>query len=145
MYLVRSTYVSTISEGFSLDDIENILETACKNNKASKVTGVLCFSKGIFLQSLEGSRQSVNQVLQKIMGDSRHHDMILLDYREIPEREFDEWSMGYVPESSLTSSVTLKYTADGEFNPYMMSGEGINQFITTLKKTVPTINGERTH
>jgi hypothetical protein len=143
MYLVRSTYVSTISEGFGLDDIKNILETARKNNKATKVTGVLCFSKGIFLQCLEGSRKNVNQLLQKIIADPRHHCMILLDYREITEREFDEWSMGYVPESSLTSAVNLKYFADGEFNPYVMSSSGINQLVMTLKQTVPTINGER--
>lgn len=145
MYLVRSTYVSTIGEGFSLEDIENILETAVKHNKINKVTGVLCFSKCLFLQCLEGSRKSVNQTLQKIMADSRHHDFTLLDYREIAEREFDEWSMGYVPESSLTAAVNLKYSADGEFNPYGMSSNTINQFMMTLKNTVPTINGERTH
>ena len=34
-----------------------------------------------------------------------------------------QWSMGYMPQKSLTDSLNLKYSATPNFDPYEMSGE----------------------
>lgn len=140
MYLVRLVYVSTISEGFSSNDIEDILEIARTKNKAKNITGLLCFSRNIFLQCLEGSRSNVNEAYHRILNDPRHMKIIMLDYKEIIEREFGEWSMGYIPESCLTAPVNLKYSGNDLFNPYEMSGESTQRLMVELKNTVPTIS-----
>jgi len=138
MFLVRLVYTSTISENFHHNDITGILETAREQNKKNNVTGLLCFNRKLFLQCLEGSRTNVNQTYHRILNDPRHSDIIMLDYREISEREFDTWSMGYVPESSLSAPVNLKYSGTPDFSPYDMSGESAHKLLFALKDSVPT-------
>ncbi|MBD3670640.1 MAG: BLUF domain-containing protein [Gammaproteobacteria bacterium] len=139
MYLVRLIYVSKIANGFGADDIEHILDTARTKNKADNITGLLCFGSDIFLQCLEGSRAKVNAAYHRILNDSRHEDIVMLDYQEIIEREFSEWSMGYVPESSLTAPLNLKYSGNNVFDPYKMTGESTQRLLIELKSTIPTI------
>ena len=49
--------------------------------RGSGVTGVLCFSEGIFLQVLEGGRSAVNQLYNRIAADTRHTQVELLQLR----------------------------------------------------------------
>lgn len=51
---------------------------------------MLCFSNEYFLQCLEGSRTAVNNTYQQILNDKRHHNVIMLNYTQIPEREFEK-------------------------------------------------------
>jgi len=140
MYLVRLIYASKITEGFSQQDITNILETARHQNNKHNLTGLLCFSHNLFLQCLEGPRTEVNVTYQRILNDPRHSNIILLDYDEIVEREFDQWSMGYIPESSLTAPLNLKYSGTPTFDPYKMTGESVLRLLLALKNSVPTHN-----
>lgn len=63
----------------------------------------------------------------------------MLDNKEIMTREFDKWQMGYIPESSLTKPINLKYSGNPEFDPYEMSGESAHQLMLALRDSVPTI------
>ncbi|MFB0980262.1 MAG: BLUF domain-containing protein [Alteromonadaceae bacterium] len=58
-----------------------------------------------------------------MLNDKRHSDITMLNYSEIVKREFEQWSMGYMPQKSLTDSLNLKYSATPNFDPYEMSGE----------------------
>jgi hypothetical protein len=97
---------------------------------------MLCFSNEYFLQCLEGSRTAVNNTYQQILNDKRHHNVIMLNYTQIPEREFETWSMGYVPQSQLTELLNLKYSGNIDFNPFKMSGESAHLLILTLKTSI---------
>jgi hypothetical protein len=140
MFLTRLVYASTISDNFNCDDIESILAAARKHNNRNKVTGMLCFNRKYFLQCLEGSRTKVNETYHNILNDNRHSHIVLLDYKEIPMREFSHWSMGYLPESSLTAHTNLKYSGKGEFMPYEMSGESAHQMMLELKELAPVVS-----
>lgn len=133
MFLTRLVYASSITEDFNCDDIENILSCARKHNTKNNVTGMLCFNRKYFLQCLEGSRTNVNNAYHKILNDKRHSRIVLLDYKEITKREFSNWSMGYMPESSLTAPTSLKFSGKNEFSPYEMSGESAHQMMLELK------------
>lgn len=63
----------------------------------------------------------------------------MLDYKEIITREFDQWKMGYMPESSLTAPLNLKFSGTPEFEPYDKSGESAHQLMLQLRDTVPTV------
>lgn len=139
MFLIRLVYTSTISEGFDTGEIEKILESARVNNAKNSVTGLLCFDRNLFLQCLEGSRTAVNQTYHKILNDPRHSRIIMLDYKEIIQREFSQWTMGYIPQSSLTKPINIQFSGTPEFNPYEMSGESAHQLMLTLKDVVPNI------
>lgn len=139
MFMTRIIYTSTVTDKFKPNDIEDILTTARKYNDKNAITGLLVFNSKTFLQCLEGSRIDVNSTYNRILSDPRHRDVILLDYRDIDEREFDTWSMGYVPSSSLTTDVNIKYSATRNFNPYHMSGKSVHGLLLSLKDAVPTI------
>ncbi|AUL73997.1 blue light sensor protein [Pseudoalteromonas sp. 13-15] len=136
MFLVRLIYASKISDGFGPKDIENILQSARTYNVKTHVTGMLCFSNEYFLQCLEGSRTAVNNTYQQILNDKRHHNVIMLNYTQIPEREFEKWSMGYVPQSRVTQSLNLKFSGSVDFNPFKMSGESAHLLMLALKGSI---------
>ncbi|WP_038172633.1 BLUF domain-containing protein [Vibrio pacinii] len=140
MFLTRLVYASTIEQGFDLSTVEEIISSARKHNSALDVTGMLCFDRHYFLQCLEGSRTNVNAVYQRILNDKRHSSIIMLDYREVSARDFSHWSMGYIPSSSLTAPLYLRYSGASEFNPYHMSGESAYQLLLDLKNALPTIS-----
>lgn len=139
MYLVRLIYASSVTEAFKPGDIENILESARLRNVQDNVTGMLCFNQNYFLQCLEGSRTSVNGVYHRILNDPRHTKPVLLDYQEILTREFTDWAMGYISESSLTAPLNLKFSGTPFFEPYSMSGESCHQMMLELREGVPVL------
>ena len=136
MFLVRLIYASKITDGFGPKDIENILQSARTYNVKTHVTGMLCFSNKYFLQCLDGSRTAVNNTYQQILNDKRHHNVIMLNYTQIPEREFEKWSMGYVPQSRVTQSLSLKFSGSVDFNPFKMSGESAHLLMVALKGSI---------
>ncbi|RSD31661.1 BLUF domain-containing protein [Vibrio pectenicida] len=139
MFLVKLVYTSSISEGVTESDIQHILDTARKNNVATDVTGVLLFNRNYFLQCLEGSRTQVSKVYHQIINDNRHDNIVLLDYSEISEREFADWSMGYIPEMATTRPLTLKYSGSSSFEPYKMSGSSAHKLLSSLTKVVTVV------
>jgi hypothetical protein len=120
--LVRLMYASRAADSVNSDDLAAILKKSKTNNPPIGVTGVLCFSDGIFLQVLEGGRSPVSGLYNKIAGDPRHHDVVLLSYEEVHERSFAGWSMGQVNLSRLNPALLLKYSERPELDPYAVSG-----------------------
>ena len=139
MFLVRLVYVSQVTDSVTEDDVQQILGSARKNNAELEVTGLLCFNRKYFLQCLEGSREKVNNIYHKICNDKRHNHLVLLDYQAIDRREFGDWTMGYVPDISLTENLNLKYSSSKVFSPYQMSGQACHDLLMELSLTVPVI------
>ena len=121
--LVRLMYASRAANSVNPDDLAAILKKSKTNNPPIGVTGVLCFSDGIFLQVLEGGRSPVSGLYNKSACDPRHHDVVLLSYEEISERSFAGWSMGQVNLSRLNPALLLKYSERPELDPYAVSGQ----------------------
>ena len=133
MFLVRLIYASKVTSQIKPDDIESILNKARLHNAKLGVTGLLCFNQNCFLQCLEGSRSAVNAVYQRIQKDPRHDQIVLLGYKEIIQREFTEWSMGYVPTTAAMKQTVLRYAGYDDFDPFKMSGESAQAFLLDLK------------
>jgi hypothetical protein len=115
-------YASRAAEGVNQDSLIGILRQSKDNNPALGVTGVLCFSQGIFLQVLEGGRSAVNRLYNRIATDPRHTQVELLSYEEIGERHFAGWSMGQVNMARLNPALLLKYSETATLDPYAVSG-----------------------
>jgi len=116
MYASRA--MSTVDQ----EELLAILRKSKANNPDVGVTGVLCFSEGIFLQVLEGGRSAVNKLYNRIATDPRHTAVELLCYEEIGERKFAGWSMGQVNMSRLNPGLLLKYSERPTLDPYAVSG-----------------------
>jgi len=121
--LVRLLYASRARDPITNETIAGILSQSRKNNPDTGVTGVLCVCHGgVFIQVLEGGRDEVNQLYSKVLQDSRHTDVTLLDYAEISERRFSGWRMGRVDLDKVNTAVVLKYSEKPRLDPFGMSG-----------------------
>ena len=120
--LVRLLYASRAAASLDDDALNTILKQCRANNPQLGVTGVLCFSGGLFMQVLEGGRAVVNRIYNGIAADPRHTDVVLLSYEEINERRFAGWSMGQVNLARLNPALLLKYSESEALDPYAMSG-----------------------
>jgi len=119
--LVRRMYASRATAAPADADLAAILKTSRDHNPAEGITGLLCFTDGVFVQVLEGGRDAVNARYHQIVQDRRHRDVILLSYEEITEREFPGWTMGHVNLHRLNPALVLKYSESGKLDPYAMS------------------------
>ena len=138
--LVRLLYASRAVPAIDQDELISILRKSKTNNPAIGVTGVLCFSEGIFLQALEGGRSSVNKLYQRIASDPRHTDVELLCYEEIGERRFAGWSMGQVNVSRLNPALLLKYSEKPTLDPYAVSGAVSMSLFAELMATASIVS-----
>jgi hypothetical protein len=120
--LVRLLYASRAAEPVPDGLIEALLQQARRNNTALGITGVLCHGADVFLQALEGGRDPVNALYNRIVVDRRHRQVTLLVYEEIFERRFAGWTMGQVNLSKVNSSTLLKYSERALIDPYSLSG-----------------------
>lgn len=134
MYLIRLIYASKTPVTLNHEDIEQITDASRDNNEASHITGVLCYSNNYFLQCIEGSRAKVNALYRKILKDKRHSEPAILQYEEISERDFMDWSMGYIPPSSISGEMVLRFSGEREFNPFSMNGECCHRLLKELWK-----------
>lgn len=141
--LVRLIYASTATEGVGMTEFKGILQQSQANNHRRDLTGVLAFNSKVFLQGLEGSREQINELYSRLMRDTRHHTVSILEFAEIEEREWAQWSMGFAAQSADNRALFLKYSGQSVFNPYAMSGSAVKKLLgelvgKSISMTVPT-------
>lgn len=136
MLLVRLLYLSRVAPGVGPDDIEGILQAAQRNNLRHHITGVLAFNGEFFLQALEGGRSQVNRLYQHILQDSRHEQPLLLQFGEVHQRLFSDWSMAYVPANRLTGQLLMRYGPTPEFSPDQCLAESSLALLVALCDTL---------
>ena len=124
--LVRLLYASRAAAAVDDDALAAILRQCRANNPALGVTGVLCFSGGLFMQVLEGGRSVVNRIYNGIVADPRHTDVVLLSYEEISERRFAGWSMGQVEPGAPEPGAAAEVFRDRGPRPLRAVGPGVD-------------------
>ena len=138
--LVRLLYASRAAKALTPEVIESILASSRKTNPAIGVTGLLCHSDEIFMQVLEGGRDTVTPLYSRICSDSRHRDVIVLHYEEITERRFSSWTMGQVNLERVNPSILLKYSERPVLDPYAVSGQVSMALLDELLATASIIS-----
>jgi hypothetical protein len=137
--LVRLLYVSRLADPAKPEVIDGILSDSRKHNPELGITGILCYGAGIFLQAIEGGRNQVSELYNHICKDTRHKEVVLLDFEEIHERRFGGWTMGQVNLAKLNASIVLKYSETAELNPYSVSGKVSLALLEELMATASII------
>jgi hypothetical protein len=95
MKLIQLIYVSAAKNLFNPAELRELLRLARIKNERLGVTGMLLYHEGSFLQVLEGPLSAVEPLLETINHDQRHEKVMLLLRREIEERNFADWKMGF--------------------------------------------------
>ena len=127
--LVQLMYASTALAAFTPRDLAELLAKARANNEACDISGLLVYFQGRFLQVLEGAKDKVELLYQSINRDRRHTKCRLLLRSEIEEREFGEWSMGFVDPRMVA----------GELSGYVDMQAGLSNLVHDSERAKSTL------
>jgi hypothetical protein len=89
-------YSSQASAPMSISDLEEILVDARSGNEARNVTGALVYVDGVFLQILEGEKETLRRLMRSIAADTRHFSVTVFYEAEVERPMFSNWRMAYV-------------------------------------------------
>ena len=93
--MLSVVYISSVKDGFSAADLVALLEQSREKNARLGITGMLLYKDGNIMQVLEGPDDVVRQLVKTIYADDRHHRVIQLLERQIEQRQFPDWTMGF--------------------------------------------------
>ena len=119
-------YYSKATQEMSEEDLVDLLVVSRRNNISLNISGMLLYRNGEFIQALEGDKILVENLFEKISNDPRHKEILVLSRKEIPERVFESWSMGFENLSGSALSELEGYSdfIDTAFSdPYFKQSE----------------------
>ena len=137
--LVQLLYASRAASTVTAEMTESILQQSRAKNPEMGITGVLCQGGDVFMQLLEGGRAPVNALYNTIVRDARHECVMLLHYREVPERRVASWTMGHVRLDKTNPSLLLKYSERSLLDPFSVSGAASMALLEELIATAQII------
>ena len=94
-------YISRVSDQCGDRQMTDILVTSRSNNAKNSVTGMLVRSDSAFLQYIEGSEDTIDNLFWTIERDNRHHSVKTITEGLIDDRVFFDWEMGFANEDNL--------------------------------------------
>ena len=96
----RMIYSSEATGDMPMAELEKMLAQSRARNTMRDVTGVLVFVDGVFMQILEGERESVGALMEKIARDPRHRRVTVFHEEDLDRRTFGAWRMAFVSPSA---------------------------------------------
>jgi hypothetical protein len=109
--MLSLVYVSSAKQLFSEEDLKALLEQSRDKNSQLGLTGMLLYKEGNFMQVLEGPEDVLAGTYSAIQGDPRHCGILELTRRQIQEREFAAWSMGFKNLKDVNLEQTPGYSS----------------------------------
>lgn len=86
-------YRSRATPELGVSTIKQIHKEAVQFNSQYHITGCLLHHQGKFVQLIEGSREAVTRLFEKIKKDRRHTEVQVLNTQHSSNRMFADWSM----------------------------------------------------
>lgn len=99
--LVTLVYFSHARRSLDETALLDLLIVARRNNQRSGITGMLLYHDGNFVQVLEGPKAAIEAIFERISVDPAHDGIVSTDIVPIKERQFGDWSMGFLPIAAL--------------------------------------------
>ncbi|MBX9664531.1 BLUF domain-containing protein [Novosphingobium sp.] len=117
MRLWKLSYISTAvaTPDEALRQLREICARSGERNARIGISSVATVHRGRFAQVLEGPESAVRALLKRIMGDPRHHSIMVLADGPIVARRYADWAMAYRdPKAFLSDQLDdiLQQTAD---------------------------------
>ena len=108
--LFHLIYVSTAVLPMSEDSLVELLSQSRARNERNRITGMLLYKDGSFMQVLEGEEPSVMKIFGDIERDIRHKSVDTLRTAYIQYRDFPDWTMGFRHIDNFDSSTVPGFT-----------------------------------
>ena len=136
-------YMSQATRIMSSEDIDSLLVVVRANNATIGITGVLLYGDGRFFQYLEGAQADVDNVYARIYDSKRHNHIVELEYRQISQRLFRKWFMGFreAPVSVLQKLSQQQWSRE---RPWVEDHSAESPGMYELLKFLDQDNGEKT-
>ena len=94
-HVLSLTYVSSVTRLLSVQQLVELIEQIRPKNERLGVTGLLLYSGGDVIQTIEGEPAVVETIFDSIRVDPRHVEVRVVDRRLSDDRAFSSWSMGF--------------------------------------------------
>jgi hypothetical protein len=91
--LRQIVYISSATQQFTAEALEELLARARANNERSGITGILLYHDRSFLQIIEGTRDDVDRLMARIGRDPSHTSLRIVQDESISDRDFKSWAM----------------------------------------------------
>lgn len=122
MQLYHLLYQSYASEGFTGEELQQLLRQSSLINQAEGVTGLLLYTPdGRFTHLLEGRKQQVLAVYQTLIDDSRNHTCEILMQGPWSRRSFSTWYVGLADCEGIPEDLSMMCLNFGEL-PELLPG-----------------------
>ncbi len=105
-------YMSTAVKPFTDAELKELLVKSRSDNLRDNITGMLLYSRGSFVQVIEGPKENIDTLYTKILADKRHRGILELANKAFELRNFPNWSMGF----KVIDPAEFK-ELEGYFNP----------------------------
>ncbi len=137
--LIHIVYVSFSEKELTEVELDELLKDIRKRNKQQKVTGLLLYNDGSFIQLIEGSSQIIKNLFEIIKKDPRHTNIVLLLEESIQKRAFPDWSMGYCKLNK-----EQKKSLPG-YSDFIQSEDSVNFIESTSREAMKLLNSFKIH
>jgi len=109
-------YTSVLNQDdYDVRVVPEIYRTARANNEMNEITGILLFDGSNFTQYIEGDSEKIDRLLNKLIQDKRHKNLVVISSGEQEERLYRSWGMGYVDTSNKAIDI-IGHTTDPDFS-----------------------------
>lgn len=112
--------------------VQSVLAASRRNNAQAQVTGALMFTDGYFAQVLEGRRDEVERVFERIQLDERHAEVQLLSFDAVSSRVFPTWSMAFIGNSAAGREMFGHYAQTTGFDFAAADSDAMVAHLRTL-------------
>lgn len=104
-------YASNATTKFDMVALRELEQKAIEKNERLDITGYLCFNHGNFFQYLEGSEQTVLELMQTIGEDDRHEVVNIVHVGNVGPRLFPSWRMRLL-DSQAVKTVQMEHVLE---------------------------------
>lgn len=130
VHMIAYTSLCMIPPAYQQQEVDAIVTVSRIRNAEQGVTGALVFTEERFAQTLEGPATSVRAIMESILGDSRHTNIVMIHDGPIARRRFSRWSLAY--RRYLSSLDALIRAA--EYEAQLASGRGLEELLDEMER-----------
>ena len=102
------SYVSTAHIDLQEQGVKDIMLTANEYNKGKEITGILLYNERNFFQLIEGEKEIIHNLYEKIKKDSRHQDIIKFLEKPVYRNAYDGYLTDFITDSNKFDQSQLK-------------------------------------
>lgn len=106
-------FCSEVQVELTDQELLTLLRKSRTYNLRQGITGMLLYQAGQFVTVLEGPRNAIRTLFERIQMDARHRNVLLLSDGPAERPAFPDWSMGFVP----TQATEVCPSPAGYFDP----------------------------